>query len=421
MNKTWQIYILTAALDCKRSFHLIVDPRSGTYESLIPSVPLSNTQAFLRRSTISLSKSVSPVASTIRYLTSVKSAINKRHHYTMASNTAAWITAAKSKPFEVKDAPLWTPAENEILVQNHAVAINPVDGSLQTVAWWPLNYPTILGHDVAGEVVAVGPGVTRFKKGARVIGHAVGMATKRNENNAFQAYTILQTNMASEIPDSISFESAAVIPLGYSTAAAGLFQDAHLGLQFPTQPPQKPTGKTVLIWGGASSVGCNAIQLAVAAGYEVVTTASSKNFEYVKKLGASEVFDYKDPAVSDNLVSYFKGKTIAGALDCIGGDASTICMNVVQKSTGTKFVSTVKRGFPEPPEGVTIQNVFALTIKDNEVGKAVYEDFLPKALEAGTFVPAPEPLIAGKGLESVQAAVELQQKGTSAAKVVVSL
>ena len=98
--------------------------------------------------------------------------------------------------------------------------------------------------------------------------------------------------MASEIPDSISFESAAVIPLGLSTAPAGLFQDDFLKLQFPTVPPQKQTGNTLLIWGGASSVGSNAIQLAIAAGYQVVTTASPKNFEYVKKLGASAVYDY---------------------------------------------------------------------------------------------------------------------------------
>ena len=168
-------------------------------------------------------------------------------------------------------------------------------------------------------------------------------------------------------------------------------------------------------------MGCNAIQLSIAAGYEVVTTASPKNFELVKQLGASEVFDYKDPAVSNKLVNYFKGKTLAGALDCIGGDASPICMNVVHKSTGTKFVATVQPNSSEPPEGVTIKNLFAITIKDNQVGKAVYEDFLPLALKAGTYVPAPGPLIAEKGLESVQGAVELQQKGVSAIKIVVSL
>lgn len=103
------------------------------------------------------------------------------------------------------------------------VAINPVDGDIQTTAWFPLTYPAILGGDVAGEVISVGPNVTRFKPGDRVLGTAVGMQSKRLSDTAFQAYTILQTNMASEIPDKISYESAVVIPLCCSTATAGLF------------------------------------------------------------------------------------------------------------------------------------------------------------------------------------------------------
>ena len=96
-------------------------------------------------------------------------------------------------------------------------------------------------------------------------------------------------------------------------------------------------------------------------------------------------------------------------------------MDVVRKSTGTKIVSTTKHDLPDPPGGVTIKPVFSSTIKDNQVGKAVYEDFLPGALKAGTFVPAPEALVAGKGVESVQGAVDLLQKGVSATKVVLSL
>ncbi|KAL9612464.1 MAG: hypothetical protein Q9167_002936 [Letrouitia subvulpina] len=339
----------------------------------------------------------------------------------MASNSAAWLTTAKSYPFQVSSAPMWTPAENEILVRNRAVAINPVDGTHQALAWFPLNYPTILGQDVAGEVVAVGPNVKDFKPGTRVLGHAVGMETKRDQDNAFQAYTILQTNMVSKIPDRISFESAAVVPLGFSTAASALFQDTFLNLQFPTEPRQKTSGKTLLVWGGASSVGSNAIQLAVAAGYQVVTTASPKNFQYVKRLGASEAFDYNTPTVGDDLVKYLQNRTIAGALDCIGGSASSICMEVVLKSSGAKFVATTKRGFPDPPEGVVIKQVFGSTIKNNQVGKAVYVDYLPKALDAGTFVPAPEPLIAGSGLDSLQGAVDLYKQGVSATKIVVTL
>ncbi|KAK4943256.1 hypothetical protein LTR10_017098 [Elasticomyces elasticus] len=339
----------------------------------------------------------------------------------MSSNSAAWLPSAKAHPFEVKAAPMPTPTENEIFVRNHAVAINPVDGSLQTLAWFPLDYPTVLGQDVAGEVVSIGPNVTRFKQGDRVLGHGVGMATKRIQDCAFQAYTILQTNMASHIPESISFEHAAVIPLGLSTASCALFQDTHLHLQLPTEPAQKPTGTTLLIWGGASSVGSNAIQSAVAAGYEVITTASPKNFESVKKLGASEAFDYNSPTITEDLMTALKGKTMAGALDCIGGPAWNIVLDVVSQSKGKKFIATTKRGFPDPPEGVTLKHIFGTTLKDNEVGKAIYEDFLPKALQAGSFVPAPEPLIVGHGLENIQAAVDRYSKGVSARKLVVTL
>jgi hypothetical protein len=68
-----------------------------------------------------------------------------------------------------------------------------------------------------------------------------------------------------------------------------------------------------------------------------------------------------------------------------------------------------------------MKQVFSPSIKDNHVGQAIFEDFLPKALEARTFIPAPEPLVVGKGLESIQGAVDLQCKGTSAKKVVVLL
>ena len=121
----------------------------------------------------------------------------------MASNTAAWLMAHRARPFEIKAAPLGTPEENQILLKNHAIAINPIDGKLQGLAIYPLDYPTILGQDVAGEVVAVGSGVKWFKKGDRVIGTTAGFATRRNEEKAFQTYSILQTNLASEIPDSV--------------------------------------------------------------------------------------------------------------------------------------------------------------------------------------------------------------------------
>ena len=82
---------------------------------------------------------------------------------------------------------------------------------------------------------------------------------------AFQQYTVLLEQMAAPIPDSMPYESACVLPQAVSTASSGLFQKSHLGLQHPSANPT-PTGQTLLVWGGSTSVGSNAIQLAVAAG-----------------------------------------------------------------------------------------------------------------------------------------------------------
>ncbi|OTB07893.1 hypothetical protein M426DRAFT_52731 [Hypoxylon sp. CI-4A] len=339
----------------------------------------------------------------------------------MVTNTGAWIKAAKAHPFVVEPAPVWTPEANEVLVKNHAIAVNPVDSSMQLIGWWPLNYPTLLGQDVAGIIAGVGPGVTSFKVGDRVVGHAVGMATKRDQDNGFQEYTILQTNMTTLLPDNIPYEKAAVLPLALSTAACGLYQETNLHLPLPTVPPQKKSGKTFIVWGGSSAVGSNAIQLAIHSGFDVIATASPKNFDYVKKLGASEVFDYNSPSIKDDLINALKGKVSGGAIACIGGEPVAILQQVLSKAEGNKSITSTKRGWPDPPEGVTMYSIFGTSLKDNFVGSAIYNDFLPKALEAGTFVPAPEPRIVGKGVDKIQEACDIVSKGVSATKLVVTL
>lgn len=344
-----------------------------------------------------------------------------KRYSTMPSNTAAYLTAAKARPLEVKPAPLGEPTENQILIKNHAIAINPIDFKLQSKAVYPLSYPAILGEDVAGEVVSVGSNVSRFKPGDRVTGCSAGFGTKKDTDNAFQAYTILESNLTTKLPDNITYEKAVVLPLAITTAAAAMFQKDFLSLQLPTEPAQKPTGQVLLVWGGASSVGSAAIQLAVAAGYEVLTTASSKNFDLVKKLGATQVFDYSNADIVQKLIEALKGKTLAGAFDAVGGPAWAPTVEVVQKSEGKKFVATSVRGFPDPPEGITMKPCFSVSIMHNEIGKAVWEDFMSKALQAGTVVPFPEPVIAGQGLENIQTGIDLLEKGVSAQKVVVTL
>jgi NADPH:quinone reductase-like Zn-dependent oxidoreductase len=369
----------------------------------------------------------------------------------MSTNTAAWLTGSKVAPLEVKSAPYTSPHDNEIVIKTGAVAINPVDWMIQDrgtgmMFTW-LKYPFVLGTDAAGTIVEIGSRVTRFKVGDRVVGHAVGSAENRNNpaEGAFQTYAVLQAHMATPIPSTMSFEVASVLPLGASTAACGLFQEDQLALNYPSMLP-KPTGKTLLIWGGSTSVGSNAIQLAVAAGYEVFTTASPKNFDYVKHLGASKVFDYNSKTVVSDVTRAFEGKITAGAFS-IGAGAADACMDVLNKCKGDKFVAMASYPMPSPEptsfvvlktaycfvswcianwikskaRGIRYKFIFATTLVDNGVGKIVYEDFLPEALAEGRYVAAPDPIVVGKGLEFIQAGFDLQKKGMSAKKVVVSL
>ena len=371
----------------------------------------------------------------------------------MPTNTAAWI-GAKQARLEVKPAPYTPPLENEIVVMNHAVAINPSDWIIPLpligrVRFPWIKYPFILGSDIAGEVVEVGKAVTRFKVGDRVLGHAVGHDKKRNSSaeGAFQTYTVVLAHMAAPIPSTMTFERATVLPLGLSTAACGLFQKDQLALEYPCATP-KPTGKTLLVWGGSTSVGSNAIQLAVAAGYEVITTSSPRNFDYVKKLGASQVFDYNSKTVVSDITKAFKGKTIAGAL-AIGKGSAEFCVDIVYACKGNKFVSMASpsvsfetlaqhpRQLPRLVLELVSSNVllqvksrvrsirtnfiFGTSLIHNEVSKVIYMDFLPRALEVDRYVAAPEPYVIGKGLESIQTGIDAQMKGVSARKVVVSL
>ncbi|MER6074240.1 zinc-binding alcohol dehydrogenase family protein [Streptomyces sp. NPDC001817] len=372
----------------------------------------------------------------------------------MPTNAAAWIKAADT-PLEVGLAPCPRPAVDQIVVRNRAVAINPLEWIIQvagnlTYRW--LTYPTVLGSDVAGEVVEVGSEVTRFRVGDRVLGHAVG--TDKDSNKAaeggFQLYTAVLERMAAPIPDTLAFEDAAVLPLAVSTAACGLFQDDQLGLRHPSANAE-PTGQTLLVWGGSTSVGSQAIQLAVAAGYEVVTTASPRNFDYVRSLGASQVFDYNDPDVVADVVAAFQGCTLAGAV-AFGTTSAASCIRIAGACQGNRFVSIATppvsfAHLAEPDRGrlampkliarlvssnvalqvaarrreVRTRYIFGTTLKANEVGTVIYRDFLPSALAEGRYRALPAPTVAGHGLADIQHAMNLQREGVSAAKIVVTL
>jgi NADPH:quinone reductase-like Zn-dependent oxidoreductase len=120
----------------------------------------------------------------------------------------------------------------------------------------------------------------------------------------------------------MTFEQAVVLPLAISTACAGLYLESHLNLPLPLVNSSETSEKTILIWGGASSVGATAIQLAVASGVTVITTASSTNHDFVKSLGATIALDYKSPTVVDDITNNLNENDFVGVYDAIGEDSS---------------------------------------------------------------------------------------------------
>jgi NADPH:quinone reductase-like Zn-dependent oxidoreductase len=372
----------------------------------------------------------------------------------MPENKALWLNA-KRAPFTVGPAPYTAPRADEIVVRARAVAVNPIDRMQQTLGdfitpWIP--YPFVVGSDVAGEVVEVGAGVTRFSVGDRVVGFAAGSDKSRNRaaEGAFQDYVVLLAHMAAPIPDAMTFAQAAVLPLGLSTAACGLFQKDFLAMNAPSAAPE-PTGKTLIVWGGSTSVGSNAIQLAVAAGYDVVTTASPRNFDYVKGLGARAAFDYRSETVVSDIVAALRGREIVGAL-AIGAGSGAACIDIVAACQGARLVAlaTPAASFDEVPvgkgrwrrlaraiarmaagsvslslkarrKGVRTPFIWGSALIANEVGPMIFEAFLPAALAQGRFVAAPAPIVVGAGLAQIPVALERQRQGVSAAKLVVTL
>lgn len=282
--------------------------------------------------------------------------------------------------------------------------------------------------DVAGLVEEVGKGVTAFKKGDRVAAIAPGFPMQSLAHAGFQLYPVIPTYIASHIPDTLSFTSAAVLPLGLATAGAGLFQPEFLGLSLPnTQKVVAENAKhVVLIWGGSGSVGSCAIQLCAAAGLTVLTTCSPKNFTYVQDLGATYAFDYNDAAILHHLITAVQGMQVLGAYDTVSSTSTTlVCANFLHALGGGKVVCTrpdlenIK--LPEGVQRLECHPPRREEGKEDPIWTHVWSGFMGEGLMNGKLRAKPEAVIVKGGLERLQDGLDLFRKGVSAGKVVVEI
>jgi NADPH:quinone reductase-like Zn-dependent oxidoreductase len=211
-------------------------------------------------------------------------------------------------------------SDDQVLVEVHATSINPIDWKLREgylKEMLPFEFPIILGWDVAGTIAEIGKNVSSFKKGDRVFARP-----ETTNRGTYAEYTAVDSHLLAKMPDEMNYADAAAIPLAGLTAWQCLVDFGKVR-----------QGEKVLIHAGAGGVGIYAIQIAKSLGAEVVTTASEKNIDFLKSLGADRVINYKEEEFSEVLDS------IDFVLDSIGGEVQTNSYKVLKENG--KLVSIV--------------------------------------------------------------------------------
>lgn len=209
----------------------------------------------------------------------------------------------------------YRPTGAQALLRVAYSGINPADINFVRVGL----HSSVAGYDMSGEVLESGPD-SPFKPGDKIFGlNSVGI-DRPLYLGAHQDYAIAESPFWYKIPSSgkLTLRDAAILPVMTLTAADAFFH--LLGLAFPAVGITGSESQALLIWGGASSVGLAAIQLAKAAGHgPIFVTASGKNHATLKALGANYCFDYKDGDVVEQIKEAIQGsgKTVRHALDAV--------------------------------------------------------------------------------------------------------
>lgn len=232
---------------------------------------------------------------------------------------------------QLKEREMEKPAihENQVLVEIHATSINPIDWKLREgylKEMLPWEFPIILGWDAAGVIAEVGANVKHFSVGDRVFARP---ATTRQ--GTYAEFVPVEEELLAHMPEAMSFEEGAAIPLTGLTAYQCLVDFAEL-----------KKGDKVLIHAGAGGVGSMAIQIANSIGAYVATTASDKNDELVKSLGANRVINYREEDFSELLEDF------DAVLDTMGGEILDKSFKVLKK--GGKLISIAGQPSSEKAE-----------------------------------------------------------------------
>ncbi|KAJ1323655.1 NADPH:quinone reductase [Microdochium nivale] len=354
----------------------------------------------------------------------------------------AVVTAPPSTVAVRDDVPRPALRPGEVLVKVHYAAQNPTDWKSARVR--PPG--RVVGCDFAGTVAEVPDGTqSEWTVGQRVAGWVHG-GTTDPDRGAFAEYLATEPSLLFPVPEGVRLEDAATISLAVATAVQALFQ--RLGLPQPvgSSPPSREAGDDdnsrtpVLIYGGTSSVGLYAVQIARLAGLRVIATGSANNHDLLRSLGADEVVDYN----AADWVERVRSLTSDGlrhALDTIssGGTIEKVASAISSSQGGHVVCLLPARGVELPADvagRVKVESTIAYSVFekplqgteafDNQGGtttedRRFWEEHglkkLPGWLESGAVKANPVKVLGG--LEAVPEGFRLHAEGKVRAEKIV--
>jgi NADPH:quinone reductase-like Zn-dependent oxidoreductase len=232
------------------------------------------------------------------------------------------------------DAPDPVAAPGEIVVDIHAASVNAADYKVRrgTGRYSDIRFPHILGRDFSGVVSALGAGVADF-----AIGDAVFGVTDQGKEGAYAEKIAIKAAIVARKPARLSHVEAAALGLVSLTALWALEDTARLR-----------TGETILIQGGAGGVAGFAIQLAKHLGATVITTASARNHDYVRGLGADRVIDYQ----TEDFAATVRDCDVV--FDTVGGDVQLRSYAVLKPGGRLVWIAPAPEGSKPPRRDVEI-------------------------------------------------------------------
>ncbi len=280
------------------------------------------------------------------------------------------------------------PKSGEALIRVHAAGVNPVDWKIRE-GYTNHKLPLVPGWDVAGVIEKVGPGVTSVKPGDEVYGYF-----DLSRNGAYADYVTVPADEVALKPSSLDLTKAAAVPLAALTAWQGLFDVGGL-----------KAGQKVLIHAAAGGVGSFAVQFAKWKGADVIGTASGRNVQFVRELGADEVIDYTKTAFEEAV------DNVDLVFDTMGGETQKRSWQVLKK--GGILVSILGQPSQKDADAWGVRQD-SFVVRPNAAQLAQIADLI----DSGDVKPVVETVLP---LSDARKAQELSQTGHTRGKIVLKV